>query len=164
VPSVDEIFSEFLALAIKLASGPCWYCDGGGQVPRRFLDVQGSALLSSNQAQLCECPECKGTGTYVPAPDEDAVACGVYGFLTGAIAGARRMGRYDDLERLLDLQISYGMALAKKAAENLTADKLALLHERLELPAQEAPAQEDGALSPDEIAELLGETKENPDG
>jgi hypothetical protein len=160
---VNELLAPFLEWAIKLASEPCWRCVGTGQMPRELSEIR-DAFFANEAPQLRDCPECDGTGTRVPEPHEDAVVCGVFSFLTGAIAQAKHLERYDLLDQLIDLQISYAMALAKKAAENLTPDKLALLRDRLDLAADEAPASPNGALSPDEIAELLADTKENPDG
>jgi hypothetical protein len=161
---VNELLAHFLEWAIALASEPCWHCGGTGQVSLQVCEFRDAATLSNGPVQHRDCAECDGTGTRVPEAHEDGVVCGVFSFLTGAIAQAKHLERYDLLDQLIDLQISYAMALAKNAADSLTADKIALLHERLDLAGHEAPSAEGGALSPDEIAELLGDTKEDPHG
>lgn len=162
MPSLPERLQEILLLIVRTGTRECAWCEGTKVVTREY--VQGQGMVDYDPPKACA--HCDGHGVEVPAPDSLYVVGNMAATLLNLAIEARDREQYGVVDELLDwgkLYLAPHMPRTEaEVSEALTAVQTRLCEadaaieaaRRTSGPAAPAPG---GALSDDELAELLGD-------
>lgn len=169
MPTVEEQLEDLLINTTKAFTHKCWTCHGLKVVPDYNSEAEEIQLndgrIATAYAQK-PCHECGEEGIVIPKPHEHAVSNMVVCGAVGMLLRARASEDFDTLNRVLDWVVRF-IAMQVETSPISIEESVAAFTRLIEDSPLNNPEpakislQENGALSQEELDELLGEKTEN---
>ncbi len=155
----EQVGADALAKGIRFNTQPCWRCEGNDDLVHRDFNAHGNL-----EEHTESCPECEGTGKIVPHWSSPSMQQWMASAALGAMNDCRHREAYDLAWEILDWTLAYLGRCMKQATEELqekygeekSAEMMTdLIHKAFGEP-QEDTGPLKGALSPEELEDLVG--------